>query len=57
HALVFRATVGDREVEGIDLVRIGPDGLIDDLTVFVRPQSGLNALAARMAEELGSPPS
>jgi hypothetical protein len=56
HALVFRATVGDREVEGIDLVRIGADGLIDDLTVFVRPQSGLNALAARMAEELGSPP-
>ena len=37
HALVFRATVGDREVEGIDLVRIGSDGLIDDFTVFVRP--------------------
>jgi hypothetical protein len=52
HALVFRATVGDREVEGIDLVRIDADGLIDDFTVLVRPLSGLNALAARMAEEL-----
>jgi hypothetical protein len=57
HALVFRADVGDREVEGIDLVRINADDLIDDFTVFVRPQSGLNALAVRMAEELGSPPS
>jgi hypothetical protein len=55
HALVFRADVGDREVEGIDLVRINADDLIDDFTVFVRPQSGLNALATRMAEILGPP--
>jgi len=57
HALVFRANVGDRDVEGIDLVRLNADDLIDDFTVFVRPLSGLNALAARMAEELGAPPS
>ena len=57
HALVFRADVGEREVEGIDLVRINAGDLIDDLTVFVRPLSGLNALAARMAEELGAAPS
>ena len=56
HALVFRADVGDREVEGIDLLRINEDGLVDDFTVLVRPLSGLNALAARMAEELGAPP-
>ena len=53
HALVFRADVGDREVEGIDLVRVNEDDRIDDFTVLVRPLSGLNALAARMAEELG----
>jgi len=53
HALVFRADVGDREVEGIDLVRVDEDDRIDDFTVLVRPLSGLNALAARMAEELG----
>ena len=57
HTLVFRADVGEREVEGIDLVRINAGDLIDDLTVFVRPLSGLNALAARMAEELGAAPS
>lgn len=56
HVLVFRAHVGDREVEGIDLVRVNEDDLIDDFTVFVRPLSGLNALAARMAEELGATP-
>ena len=56
HALVFKADVGDREVEGIDLVRVNEDDLIDDFTVFVRPLSGLNALAARMAEELGATP-
>jgi limonene-1,2-epoxide hydrolase len=57
HALVFRADVGDREVEGIDLVRVNADDLIDDFTVFVRPLSGLNALATRMGEELGATPS
>jgi hypothetical protein len=56
HALVFRANVGDREVEGIDLVRVNGDDLIDDFTVFARPLSGLTALAQRMAEELGVTP-
>jgi hypothetical protein len=55
HALVFRAKVGDREVEGIDLLRINGDDLVDDFTVFVRPMSGMHALAERMAQELGPP--
>lgn len=55
HALVFRADVGDREVEGIDLLRVGADGLVDDFTVLVRPMSGMHALAERMAQELGPP--
>jgi hypothetical protein len=45
HALVFRARVGDRDLEGIDLLRIGRDGLVADLTVMIRPASGLLALA------------
>ena len=53
-ALVFRARVGDREVEGIDLVRPGPDGLIADFTVFVRPLSGLAALAQEMGKRLAA---
>ncbi len=44
HALVFRARVGDRELEGLDLIRTRPDGLIEDFTVMVRPASGLQAL-------------
>jgi hypothetical protein len=55
-ALVFKARVGDRDVEGIDLVRENADGLIDDFTVFVRPLSGLQALAQEMGARLGAPP-
>ena len=54
--LVFRAKVGDREVDGIDLIRENADGLIEDLTVMVRPLSGLSALAEEMGRRLGAPP-
>ncbi|MEU0335900.1 nuclear transport factor 2 family protein [Streptomyces sp. NPDC006193] len=47
-ALVFRARVGDRELTGCDFLHVGEDGLIDDLTVMVRPLSGAQALAAAM---------
>jgi hypothetical protein len=42
---VFRTRVGDRELEGMDLLRFNADGLIADLTVMIRPLSGLIALA------------
>ncbi|MFD0313191.1 nuclear transport factor 2 family protein [Streptomyces flavalbus] len=48
HALVFTARVGDREIEGCDFLHVGEDGLIDALTVMVRPLSGAQALAAAM---------
>jgi hypothetical protein len=51
-ALVFRADVGDREVEGIDLLRFDEDGLIGDFTVFVRPLSGLVPFAQAMGEKV-----
>jgi len=54
--LVFRARVGDREVDGIDLLRTRADGLIDDITVFVRPLSGLTALRDEMGARVGAPP-
>jgi hypothetical protein len=54
--LVFKARVGEREVDGIDLVRTGDDGLIDDITVFIRPLSGLSALRDEMGRRLGAPP-
>jgi hypothetical protein len=49
HALVFRARVGDKELEGVDLLRCDDAGKIRDFTVFIRPASGLMALAQAMA--------
>ncbi len=57
--LVFTAHVGDRDLEGLDLLRFNGAGLVQELTVMVRPMSGLNALAAAMAarfEALGITP-
>lgn len=48
HALVFAARVGDRAVTGCDFIHLNADGLIDELTVMVRPLSGAQALAAAM---------
>jgi SnoaL-like domain len=48
--LTFEARVGDRELEGLDLLRFDDEGKVRELTVMVRPLSGLNALAAGMAE-------
>lgn len=52
HALIFRARVGERELEGMDLVRIGADGLIEDFTVMIRPLSGLVALAQALGPKV-----
>ena len=50
--LVFAASVGDRELEGIDLLTIDAAGRITDLTVMIRPLRGLEAVIVRMGEEL-----
>ena len=52
HALVFRARVGDKRLEGLDLLRLNENGLIENLTVMVRPASGLMALGAAMAPKV-----
>ena len=51
-ALVFRARVGDREVEGCDFIHRDEEGLIDELFVMVRPATGLMALAEAMKSQL-----
>jgi SnoaL-like domain len=53
-ALIFKARVGDREIDGLDLLRFDDDGRVTELTVMVRPLSGITALAEAMAEELRS---
>lgn len=52
-ALVFRARVGDRELEGIDILRFDADGLVADFTVMVRPLTGAIALAEEVGRKLG----
>jgi hypothetical protein len=51
-ALVFRARVGDRDVEGLDLIRFDADGRIAELTVMVRPMSALVALGEAVGSQL-----
>ena len=51
-ALEFRARVGDREVQGIDLGEVNAEGLVARLTVFVRPLSGAHALRDAMKAAL-----
>jgi ketosteroid isomerase-like protein len=56
--LAFSARVGDRELDGIDHLRFDSEGRVREMLVYVRPMSGVNALAEAMAkklEELGAP--
>jgi hypothetical protein len=52
YALIFRASVAGRELEGIDLLRVGADGSIADFTVMIRPLSGLAPFAEAMGEKV-----
>ena len=57
-ALAFSATVGDRELDGIDFLRFDDEGRVREMAVYVRPMSGVNALAEAMQrklEQLGAP--
>ncbi|TYB42169.1 nuclear transport factor 2 family protein [Actinomadura chibensis] len=51
HALLFKAKVGDLTITGCDFLRTNDAGLIEDLTVMVRPLSAAKALADAMAAE------
>jgi hypothetical protein len=51
--LFFEANVGDRELQGVDILEDDDAGNVTALTVLIRPLSGLQAVAAAMAERLG----
>ncbi|MCX5127780.1 nuclear transport factor 2 family protein [Streptomyces sp. NPDC002812] len=42
--LPFRTTVGERQVHGIDMLHLTPEGLIDEITVMLRPQTAVVAV-------------
>jgi hypothetical protein len=51
-ALAFSARVGDRELDGIDFLRFDGEGRINEMAVYVRPMSGVHALADAMKRKL-----
>ena len=51
-ALIFRTRVGDRDVEGLDLIRFDDTGRIVDFTVMVRPRSAVEALLKEVSSRL-----
>lgn len=52
HALIFRARVGDKQLQGLDFLRLDGEGKIYEFTVMVRPASGLMALGQAMAPKV-----
>jgi hypothetical protein len=50
--LAFSARVGDRELDGVDLLRFDGAGKVREMAVYIRPLSGLNALAGAMQRRL-----
>jgi ketosteroid isomerase-like protein len=55
HVMMFAASVGGRELEGADFVRLDEAGLVSEFRVMVRPMSGLIALAEAMAPRVAGP--
>jgi SnoaL-like domain len=51
-ALAFSARVGDRELDGIDFLNFDSEGRISEMAVYVRPMSGVHALAEAMKQKL-----
>lgn len=51
-ALAFSARVGDREVNGIDFLHFDSEGRVRQLSVYIRPLSGINVLAEEMKRKL-----
>jgi hypothetical protein len=52
--LCFKSVLGDREVEGVDLIRYGEDGLVAELVVMMRPASALAAMRDAVGALLAS---
>jgi hypothetical protein len=50
--LMFEARVGDRDVQGVDILRFDGEGRIREMVVMVRPMSGMHALAEAMQAQL-----
>jgi hypothetical protein len=52
--LIFRARVGTRRLQGLDLIRFDEKGRIADFTVMIRPRSAIEALLEEVAPRLAA---
>jgi hypothetical protein len=52
--LFFEANVGDRELQGIDILEEDDAGKVAKFTVMIRPLSGLQAVAQAMQARFGA---
>jgi hypothetical protein len=52
--LFFEANVGDRELQGVDILEENGAGGIEKFTVMIRPLSGLQAVAQAMQARFGA---
>lgn len=50
--LQFEARIGDREAQGVDILRFDDGGRVAEMTVMVRPMSAMHALAEAMQRQL-----
>lgn len=50
-ALIFKAVVSGKQVNGCDFLHVNDKGLIDDFTVMVRPLSAAVAVSEAMAAQ------
>ena len=55
-ALEFQCKVGDLDAVGVDLITLGPDGLIDRFEVVMRPYKTIGALRDAMNARVQTDP-
>ncbi len=51
--LVFEARVGEKELNGVDILHFDDEGRIGEMMVMIRPISGLLAASEEMCRRLG----
>lgn len=52
--LEFSASVGDKQLKGVDVIRFDEDGKIVEFEVMIRPFNSLQALGEEMGKRLGA---
>lgn len=50
--LQFEARVGEKELQGVDILKFNDEGKICEMTVMIRPASGLEAVGMAMKSRI-----